>query len=362
MNQNIQKSIVIVDDTPDNLRLLIDILGKQGYRVRPAPNGELGLASIQKETPDLILLDILMPGMDGFEVCRQLKADEELCDIPVIFISALNEVFDKVTAFAVGGVDYITKPFQVEEVLARVNTHLTIVSLQKNLQTQVEELNAYAHTVAHDLKNPIGGILGYASLLLDDFEKTSPEETKTFLAEIIRGSQRMSDIIDALLLLASVRKLDKVDMEPLNMGEIVQETLARLTMMIDQNQVEITMPEYEDWPVPLGYAAWIEEVWANYISNAIKYGGTPPRIELGATVQDNDMVCFWIRDNGPGISADNQERLFTQFTRLDKARAEGHGLGLSIVKRIVEKLGGQVGVESTSDEGSVFSFILPALD
>ncbi len=135
-----EQSIVIVDDMPDNLRLLTGILKDRGYKVRPAPNGVRALATIRKEHPELILLDIMMPGLDGYEVCRQLKADEQTKDIPIIFLSALNEVFDKVKAFRAGGVDFITKPFQLEEVLARVKTHLTIRAQQKTLKLQNEEL------------------------------------------------------------------------------------------------------------------------------------------------------------------------------------------------------------------------------
>ncbi len=135
-----EQSIVIVDDVPDNLRLLTGILKDRGYKVRPAPNGARALATIQKEPPELILLDIMMPGMDGYEVCRRLKEDPGSRDIPIIFLSALNEVFDKVKAFRAGGVDFITKPFQTEEVLARVRTHLTIQAQQKALLLQNEEL------------------------------------------------------------------------------------------------------------------------------------------------------------------------------------------------------------------------------
>jgi diguanylate cyclase (GGDEF)-like protein len=138
--RNDEQSIVIVDDMPDNLRLLTGILNEQGYKVRPAPSGTRALATIQKEPPALILLDIMMPDMDGYEVCRQLKADEGTNDIPIIFLSALNEVFDKVKAFKAGGVDFITKPFQVEEVLARVRTHLTIRAQQDALALKNEEL------------------------------------------------------------------------------------------------------------------------------------------------------------------------------------------------------------------------------
>src|ERR687885_995339 len=133
-------NILVVDDTVANLRLLVNLLAERGYKVRPASNGSMALSAALTEPPDLILLDILMPNMDGYEVCEQLKADEHTREIPVIFISAVSEVLDKVKAFAIGGVDYITKPFQVEEVLARVETHLAIRNLQRNLQDKNEEL------------------------------------------------------------------------------------------------------------------------------------------------------------------------------------------------------------------------------
>ncbi len=135
-----EQDIVIVDDTPDNLRLLIGILKEHGYKVRPAPSGARALATVRKEPPELILLDIMMPEMNGYEVCKQLKADELTKDIPVIFLSALNEVFDKIKAFKAGGVDFISKPFQAEEVVVRVNTHLMIQAQQKALSAQNEEL------------------------------------------------------------------------------------------------------------------------------------------------------------------------------------------------------------------------------
>jgi PleD family two-component response regulator len=134
------QNILAVDDTRPNLRLLVEILAEGGYKVRPAANGQMALEAAKVEPPDLILLDIMMPEMNGFEVCRQLKADERTRDIPIIFISALDETLDKVKAFAIGGVDYITKPFQAEEVLARVKTHLTIRNLQKSLQEQNRQL------------------------------------------------------------------------------------------------------------------------------------------------------------------------------------------------------------------------------
>jgi signal transduction histidine kinase len=135
--------------------------------------------------------------------------------------------------------------------------------------------------------------------------------------------------------------------------------MQRLAYMIDECSAEITLPD--SWPIALGYGPWVEEVWVNYLSNALKYGGQPPRIEVGATVQADGTVRFWVCDNGPGLASEEQARLFTPSTRFDQVRAKGHGLGLSIVRRIVRKLGGQVGVESEIGQGSIFSFTLPGV-
>jgi two-component system sensor histidine kinase/response regulator len=359
---NMIQTILVVDDTPDNLRLLVGMLTDKGYKVRPAPNGARALATVQKELPDLILLDIMMPEMDGYEVCRQLKADERTRDVPVIFISALDEVFDKITAFSIGGIDYITKPFQLEEVLARVRTHLDLQDMRRKLQKQNEqlqqqnaELDAFAHTVAHDLKNPLGLIVGYTQILYQDAPNLSSQDLESIGYESYRAAKKSANIIDSLLLLASVRKED-VEMASLDMADIVKQALERLELMIEEYQGEIVLPE--TWPVVLGYAPWIEAVWVNYLSNGLKYGGQPPRLELGATPQSDGTVQFWVKDNGPDLKADEQTALFTEFTRLNKVRLEGHGLGLSIVRRIINKLGGQVGVESEGSQGSRFFFIL----
>ena len=358
-------SILIVDDTPANLRLLSTLLSKRGYRVRPTLTGPRALSSARKAPPDLILLDIMMPDMDGYEVCRHLKADERTREVPVIFISALDQVFDKVTAFSVGGVDYIAKPFQAAEVLARVHTHLTLADTRRRLQEkngllarQNKELDAFAHTVAHDLKNPLSIITGYIDVLARDAAFMEPAELEEVGQAVRRSAQKAVAIVDGLLLLASVRK-GTVRRTPLDMQEVINQAQERLEMMIAEYQGEIILPA--TWPTALGYARWIEEVWVNYLSNGLKYGGTPPRLEVGATSQTDGMVRFWVQDNGAGLTPQAQAILFTEFTRLNELPVEGHGLGLSIVRRIVHKLGGQVGVESEGlpDQGSLFYFTLP---
>ncbi len=247
------------------------------------------------------------------------------------------------TSFAVVVVDDFTERKRVE----------------KERERLIEELDAFAHTVAHDLQNPLGPIIGFAETLESSYEAMPPEQLREYLQVIGRNARKMSNIIEELLLLAGVRKRN-VKLRPLDMDSIIFEVQQRLVDMVEEYQARLVMPN--SWPAALGYGPWVEEVWVNYISNAIKYGGQPPKVELGATRQIDGMIRFWVRDNGPGLTLDQQNKLFTPFTQLGQVQTEGYGLGLSIVQRIVGKLGGQVGVESAAvpGRGSVFSFTLPA--
>lgn len=367
-------TILIVDDIPDNVSTLFHFLDTHDFEVLVARDGEAALELIDYERPDLILLDVMMPGIDGFETCRRLKADVKTQEIPIIFMTALSDTLDKVKGFELGAVDYITKPIHQEEVLARINTHITLRHLQQQLEvknTELEtknveletknaeleaknaELDAFSYTVAHDLKNPLSHLIGMSDLLQNEFSENLSQQGYQCLQHIFKSSSKMIEIINALLLLASVSK-QAVKLAPLDMGEILYRVEQRLSSMLQQYEGEIIMPK--EWPVALGYAPWLEEVWVNYLSNGLKYGGESPRLELGATLEGN-VIRFWVRDNGLGLSIDAMNKLFTPFTRLHKT-SEGHGLGLSIVERIVEKLGGKVGVESQVGVGSVFYFTL----
>ncbi len=355
--------ILIVDDNPTNLSVLFDYLRKTGFKVLVAEDGEGAFARAIYAQPDIILMDVVMPGMDGFATCQQLKAHAETKDIPVIFMTALTDTLDKVKAFEMGAVDYITKPLQHEEVLARITTHLTMRELQKNLQIEIskkdkliQELDAFAQTVAHDLKGPLGNIIGYIDFLETDTQTVLPQKQQELLHFVAQSAQKMNLIINELLLLAKIRK-GKIKTSPLNMEDIITEAQNRLMYMIEQYQAQITTPA--QWPTALGYAPWVEEIWINYLSNAIKYGGPSPQIKLGATPPQDGVVQFWVQDEGPGLSIEEQQQLFIPFTRLNQVRIEGHGLGLSIVQRIVKKLGGEVGVVSQVGKGSLFFFTLP---
>ncbi len=236
------------------------------------------------------------------------------------------------------------------------------VTSRKRVETErerlIDELDAFAHTVAHDLRGPLTLVLGYATVLMENGVALTPEELRTHLRAIATSGRQMSNIIEDLLLLASVRRSESVELEPLHMAYVVDEALARLAYQIKESEAKIVLPE--DWPRAMGYGPWVVQVWVNYASNAIRYGGAPPRVELGGEQLLHGMVRFWVRDNGEGISEERLPRLFVPFTQLAKMRAEGHGLGLSIARRIVERLGGEVGIESEVGQGSVFWFTLPA--
>lgn len=224
------------------------------------------------------------------------------------------------------------------------------------LQARNQELEAYAHMVAHDLKDPLALMIITSDLIADVPDLTS-RELNEYLGQIRSTAYEMNRIIDSLLLFAEVSKTD-IPAEPVDMAWVVANVRDRLSHLIEEQQAQIDLPEV--WPGAFGYAPWIEEVWANYLSNALKYGGQPPRVELGASAQPDGMVRFWTRDNGPGIPPDAGAGLFTPFNQTGRAGNSGHGLGLSIVQDIIEKLGGQVGVESELGRGSLFYFTLPA--
>lgn len=227
---------------------------------------------------------------------------------------------------------------------------------KEDLELQNAELDAFAHTVAHDLQNPLSLVLGYAEVLQYNDEETLTTGQQAMLDTVVRNARRMGNIVQELLLLASVRQ-QEVATRPLDMSKSVAAALERLELLVEQKQATIVLPKV--WQTAVGYAPWVEEVWENYLSNALKYGGTPPHIELGSELLGNGCARFWVRDNGPGLTEQQQARLFVPFTKLSQIRVTGHGLGLSIVQRIIQKLGGQVRVCSTLGEGSVFSFTLP---
>lgn len=282
----------------------------------------------------------------------------------------LGEIYDRLGEQFSGALFRVLLLQQLEAVNQALHQNVA------ELEASNAELDAFTHTVAHDLKNPIAALIGFSTLLETRLAKVPPEKALDTLRRITAAGYRLTRIVDELLLLASVRKMEQVQTSVLDMALIVAEAQEGLADMIAKTQAEIIIPNA--WPEALGYAPWVEEVWTNYLSNALKYGGKPPRVELGysileagsqlSAVSDQPSatsieppvtsVQFWVQDNGPGLEPEAQAQLFAEFTRLEQTRAEGHGLGLSIVQRIVTKLGGEVGVESVVGQGSRFWFTL----
>jgi len=363
--------LLIVDDVPTNLKLLLTYLHDFDYEVLVAQNGKDALAKVERTKPDLILLDVMMPVMDGFETCRRLKMKKETRAIPVIFMTALTETIDKVKGFEMGAVDYITKPIQHEEVLARITTHLSLRNLQRTLERknqkleqqtlelkeQNEQMDAFTHVVVRDLKKPLVRQAGFTSVLKKKLQQLSDEESVKLLEEIEESRQKMGEVVDDLVLLVDSHA-QKISIEELEMETIVEHVLHNLSEIIEKYSAKISAAA--NWMEVWGHAPWVKKVWTVYIENALKYGGKPPCLELGQTSEGDTHIRFWVRDNGPGFTAEQQSHLFVPFTRISQARVEeGYGLKLSIVRLLIEKCGGQVGLESQVGQGSTFYFTLP---
>lgn len=248
---------------------------------------------------------------------------------------------------------------QVSDITSLKQTELRLKNEVEKRGRLIEDLDAFAHTVAHDLRNSLGSVYSASEVIQEAAASGNSEVLNEFSELIKESAHKAIHITQELLILATVNH-QEIEKEPLDMARIFSRARGQLKDLISGRQAQISEPE--SWPVALGYANWVEEIWTNYLTNAIKYGGTPPELTVGAEPELNGRVRFWIKDNGNGILPENQHKLFKKYTRLSPEKAEGYGLGLSIVKRIVEKLDGSAGAESSGKpgEGALFWFDLPA--
>ncbi|MEI8204828.1 MAG: hybrid sensor histidine kinase/response regulator [Bacteroidota bacterium] len=361
-------NILIVDDITANLKVLGDILKSYGYKVRPVPSGAMALQVAEKEIPDLILLDIMMPEMDGYEVCRRLKENKNLCDIPVIFISALNDTSDIVKAFTSGGVDYITKPFQSEEVKARVATHLKICQQKQKLLEQSKQLSDLMKTkdklfsiISHDLRSPFTVILGYSELLAERTSNFEKIKIKEFATDINTVATATLVLLDNLLEWSRIQRgilvpnIQRINIKEIALGltELCGETAKRKGVVF-QNNIQSDAFAYCD-------VNMLKTILRNLISNAIKYTNMDGMVSID--VAHNDSFCeINVSDNGTGIPSEKIPLLFhvdRSLSTVGTANEMGSGLGLVLCKELVELQKGRIWFESEVDKGSTFSFSLP---
>ena len=362
-NSSSPASILVVDDTPANLRLLHQILRHEGHGVRVATSGALALRSVQEDPPDLVLLDIRMPGMDGFAVCQELKANTVTRDIPIIFLSALSETEHKLEAFAAGGADYITKPFEAAEVVARVRTHLelqrhrrALTELNEKLQRSNSELEQFAHVASHDLQEPLRMMASFSSLLASRYRGKLDQSADEYIAYILDGAERMSTLIKDLLALSRVGTQGQ-PFEPIPCADVVADACRDLGPAIEESGAELVVGEL---PVVMADRTQLRQVFQNLVANAIKFrGAQPPRVELRAERVSEGWEIS-VTDNGIGIAPEDHDRIFGIFERLHtRTEYPGSGIGLSLVKKIVERHGGRIRLDSTPGESSTFRFTLP---
>ena len=329
------------------------------------------LSSVQADRPDLILLDIKMPEMDGFDICRSLKINEQSQDIPVIFISALSNGLDKVTAFDAGGVDYITKPFHAGEVLARVESQLSLRQLQTQLVEQNiqlkqlnqelvrsnQELEQFAFVVSHDLQQPLQSITSFSKILTLKHQENLDAEAQQYLDSIAKAGNRMQRLIHDLLAYAQAGQQDQ-EVERIDSSHLLDKVLSNLQIAISEKKAVVT---YDTLPKVIGNEVQLIQLFQNLIGNAIKF--VPPSVQpriCVSVVRREKVWRFAIQDNGIGIPPQYLKSIFEVFQRPQTSQQyAGNGIGLATCQRIVENHGGHIWVESQPGSGATFYFTLP---
>lgn len=360
---------MIVDDDRLNLRILRRILESQGYELAEANSGEEALARYSQFQPDLVLLDVIMPGIDGFETCRTLKRQHGDNCAPVIFITAKNDSDDVVAGLTAGGVDYLPKPFNTKEVVARIRTHLQNQLLAEQLKSLVEQLskansakNRFLGMAAHDLRNPLASIRGLAEFLRDGVVGELTPDQLDLIDTIHGASQSMLGLVNDLLDVATIESGElKINPADHDLGELVTKSVYLANIDAAKKQTRIVFEPAGPGPQLSIDAQKIRQVIDNLLSNAVKY--SPPRATVTVELRADSRTChLGVKDQGPGIPADERDRLFKDFSRLSAKPTGGEqstGLGLAICRKIVEAHHGSIAAENLPAGGCEFHVTLP---
>jgi len=355
--------ILVVDDVLQNIQVVVTMLREAGYSIMPATSGMAALQRVENKRPDLILLDLMMPDMDGLEVCRRLKAEPATADIPIIFLTASNEMNHLVQGLEAGAVDYVTKPFNPPELLARVRTHLElkhsrdmIVRYSEQLAHLNSEKNEFMGIAAHDLRSPLNAVQGYVEMMQEE-PAMEPAERAELLGRVHDAARRMAEMVQNLLDTNRIERGEmRLQLVPTELGPLLASVVGTQRPRAAAKQQTIHLKnEASAVIVPVDPNVMVQ-VLENLVSNAVKY--SPPGKNIFVRLKQAPAeVRIEVQDEGPGLSAEDQKKLFGKFARLSAKPTGGEhatGLGLSIVKRMVEAMNGRVWCESQPGQGATF--------
>ena len=359
-----QARILVVDDQPANIQIVGAVLGNLGCEIIPASDGATALKRVALRMPDLILLDLLMPEMDGCEVCRQLKADPDWKDIPVIFLSAADDKDLIVRALDSGGVDYITKPFNQAELISRVRTQLALKAARDRLKQLAEDKDELLGILAHDLKNYLGGINMSAELMSRQIERFKDERLAQLSDNMIRSSASAMAFVKEFLANSATDHGFTLKPTAADLTEIAKAAIAQYQEAARRKKIKIQT----DFPAENIFALVdvfaLDQILDNLISNALKFSSPDKSIFISVRPVNRHAECV-VRDEGPGFTVEDKTKMFRRYGRLSARPTGGEpstGLGLSIVRKLVLGMGGELSCDSVSGNGAAFTVRLPLAD
>ena len=362
MTNNLASKILVVDDIPKNIQLVAQVLTREGFIVDFAQSGDAALKHVSNNVYDLIFLDIMMPEMDGFEVCRRLKTNQLTAEIPVIFITAKTDAESIAKAFELGGVDYITKPFIAAELVARAKTHITIRKQRSELQELISVRDKLFSIIGHDLRGPIGSTSQMLNIILAD----ASDFDKDKLLEILNLTRNQVDQVYYLLenLLdwtAGQRNKMIVNIQQIDILTAINESISILSGLVADKNLKLQINNSKTFMV-LADERMLKTILRNLISNAIKFSYHVGIIVIDYQQYGDKKLRIKIIDQGTGMSTENVVKLLTSkegITSLGTSNEKGTGLGIRLCREFLEKMYSQLMIESFVNQGSIFSFVLP---
>ena len=348
--------ILVVDDQPANIQVVGGMLGKLGYDIVPASDGATALKRLALNVPDLILLDVLMPGMDGVEVCRRIRANADWTDIPIIFLSAADDKELIVRALEAGGVDFVTKPFSHAEMVSRVRTHLALKAARDRLRQLAEDKDELLGILAHDLKNHLGGMQMSASLLRERMSRLGDGKLEQLCGNICHATGQLLSFVKEFLANAAADHGVALKLQPVLLNEAVARAVQDYQEIARRKGLELRTVLLEEPVFVLADPRALGQVLDNLLSNAVKFSPAGKQITVTVQLTENMTECL-VEDEGPGFTPDDKERMFRRYGRLSARPTGGEpstGLGLSIVKKLVHNMNGELTCDSLPNQGATF--------